>query len=777
MYAVVFGLLFPPVPLLLVGGQVHEQVIMGTAHLHEPGTLGFAVASVVEKAGTPAPMPTLAESIEASSRHCGIPSAAISCGPEPPFRPEFGGFSPESAGWTVVHPSSFAYLEDEPGWSTVIKPYGEFCRDTPPDLTEVVFGTHQARADLGLVGKHDKSTAVRIGPAQLSDATATVQMESEMTGVFFDAVWEGPAMLSGTVTETVPGKYAIVTNLTDVGEYTLRVTLMYEHSWYAYGPSKEKQAFYSQADGWADGKENPHLQAKPSWSQPHPLCRPLLVEDAAAIGALKIVAKQEDTRLKRVKTFYDIPGSLLPTYTNAFKPGEYGTLRLLTEAGMKKLKRVTQADGPRYHFPRLQDYEVTQRKGGNVFEIGSDAYAGIVRAEFKLAVHTLATVSHVVASAAVLGGRAEQQQLKPCRGFGIDVPAHERADYGRWVMTPNGPVWRPLGCIAKVYQPDDIAACIARTPMVVVGDSHSRELDEELKQSLVIAEIGRCSTERPVKLPLGRNYMNTLLDYHTNTSADSKEQLACKKKSGALTKQASKSLGFVRLCHFGTNAAVANWKGMYNWSVAFLPDHFERQVVDVRNHAFHRKLKFIIMSVGSWSAVGMDAEQIFDQWKIFIDMLLDRLWKDEARAVTLVWRSQAAYGHRRGPNVATEHRTNAKISKLWARQKTYIEELQVRDKDHIRAAGLTRPRIVAHDDFNAMLPFFHNTADTTHFARFGTDDWRHDWEWPTLNGRPGGACGGGVGEDLECPFGNRGSNAVGMSTANSLLNSICAPDE
>jgi hypothetical protein len=71
-----------------------------------------------------------------------------------------------------------------------------------------------------------------------------------------------------------------------------------------------------------------------------------------------------------------------------------------------------------------------------------------------------------------------------------------------------------------------------------------------------------------------------------------------------------------------------------------------------------------------------------------------------------------------------------------------------------------------------------NTADTTHFARFGVDDHKHDWEWPfNTEAAAGGACGGGVGELLECPFGNRGSNAVGMSTANSLLNSICAPSE
>jgi hypothetical protein len=100
----------------------------------------------------------------------------------------------------------------------------------------------------------------------------------------------------------------------------------------------------------------------------------------------------------------------------------------------------------------------------------------------------------------------------------------------------------------------------------------------------------------------------------------------------------------------------------------------------------------------------MDAEQIFDQWKLFIDMLLAALWKDvESRSATIVWRSQAAYGHRRGPPSDKEHRTNAKIAKLWARQKVYIADLQARDGDQLRAAGLSRPRIV-HDDFSAMLP-------------------------------------------------------------------------
>jgi hypothetical protein len=589
-------------------------------------------------------------------------------------------------------------------------------------------------------------------------------MESEMTDVYFHAVWEGPAMLPATVTETAPGKYTIAANLTDPGAYKLRVTLMYEHSWYAYGPSKAKQAFFSQSK---------HADVKASWLQPNALCRPLLVGGVATIEALANHARREDARVQRLQMLHDIPDSLLPTYTKSFKPMSYGVARLLTDAGMKFLKDQR---GIRAKFPRLQEYE----RAPDLVEVGGDSQ--LIRAEFKLAVHTVATVATVRAVAggsAIFDESSGGQLLRPCRGFGIDVPPRVRADYGRWVVTPRGPVWRPLGCMAKTYWPDDIADCIARTPVVIVGDSHSRELDEELKQSLVMAEIGRCTVHRPVQLPLGRNYNTAKLDYHTPTSADSAEQVACKKQSQAITKQTQKNLGFCRIAHFGINNALVNWDGLYNWSVALSPDKIVELVESVRLHAFHRKLKFILISIGSWNAVNMDAEQIFDQWKMFIDMLLATLWKDEeSRSATIVWRSQAAYGHRRGPPFHKEHRTNAKIAKLWDRQKVYIAELQARDGDQLRAAGLSRPRIVVHDDFSAMLPYFHNTADTTHFARFGVDDHRHDWEWPfNTEAAGGGACGGGVGELLECPFGNRGSNAVGMSTANSLLNSICAPDE
>ena len=734
-----------------------KQFVSGTTSAPSKETIADAVASITKRAGKPARFPTEAETIAASLRHCDIPDAGVACGPEPPWRPEFDGFSAESTGWAVVRPSPFAYLEDEPGWSSVIKPYDQFCRATPADLTKLIFGPDKTH--------NQRSTAVRIGPAEVVGAIVTVLMESEMTGVFFDAIWAGPAMLWGTVTETAPGKYKIVAKLTDPGAYTLRVTLMYEHSWYAYGPSKAKQAFYSNAG--LKGKP-----AKLSWLQPLPLCRPLLVGGESAVSALHAIAEEEDVRLQSLKVLYDVPEPLMPKYeaaNNAFRPTNYGTPRLLTKAGISHLREPANRVGVKKDYPRLQHFE--QEVEGLV-NVGGDTR--IVRPEFKSAVHTLAAVA---STGTTPGDASLPQQLKPCRGFGIDVPANERADYGRWVITPKGPVWRPLSCIAKVFQPDEIADCLARVPVVIVGDSHSRELNEELKQALVIAEIGRCSAERPVKLPLGVSYRISLLDYHTPTSADTVEQVLCKRKSQAITVKYKNHLGFVRLCHLGTNKGVADWGGMYNSSIAFDPTVFARQVNEVWNHAFHHKLKFVVISAGSWSSVGMDAEQIYDQWTIYIDSVLHRLWHGDARNTTIVWRSQAAYGHRRGPDGSQEHRTNIKIARLWARQKAYIEKLQARDKDLLRAAGLTRPRIVVHDDFNAMLPFFHNTADTTHYGRFGVDDLRHDWEWPVLNGQPGGACGGGVGENLECPFGNRGSNAIGLSTANNLLNSICAPDE
>lgn len=165
----------------------------------------------------------------------------------------------------------------------------------------------------------------------------------------------------------------------------------------------------------------------------------------------------------------------------------------------------------------------------------------------------------------------------------------------------------------------------------------------------------------------------------------------------------------------------------------------------------------------AWSVRDLSKERVLEDWKHFIELLAAKLKAALVAAGSpahlhpkVVWRTTPSFGYRREAGGAYDSRSNHKIQWVTARQVEYLK------------LNYQNLRIEVHNTFDITVPLFHMTADTHHYLRVGTGE---PEPWPSYP--ESGDCGGGVGDDRDCPFGKQG-NAIGLADFYSFLNTMCA---